>query len=276
MWIKNWYKIFILLCVNCVGRNSVVNIATSYGMDGPGIESRWGKSFRIRPHRLCPPPPNLLYNWYRVSFPGIKRPARGVNHPPTSRAEVKEIVALCIYSPSGPSWPVPGRTLPFICKLWRYFCHLSYIHGRVLQRYSGAKLQQWFPVMINVQYRNSSGVISVIYFCVACNKMTFVFKTQRALLFPNSINSLLLRNRLPPRLHRSNTLSPPANFLLLLSSPLPIPFTRILVTLARFQVQLTSNSSTAIKNTLKLQTPLLHISCPTWPLLVNALFNHVL
>jgi hypothetical protein len=31
------------------------------------------------------------------SFPGIKRPGRGVNHPPQSSAEVKERVELYIY-----------------------------------------------------------------------------------------------------------------------------------------------------------------------------------
>jgi len=47
-----------------VGRDSAVDIATRYGMDGPGIESRtcpdrpWGQ-------------PSLLYNGYRV-FPGRK------------------------------------------------------------------------------------------------------------------------------------------------------------------------------------------------------------
>jgi hypothetical protein len=45
------------------------------------------------------------------SFPGVKRLGRGVDHPPSSSAEVKERVELYIYSPSGPSWPVLGRTL---------------------------------------------------------------------------------------------------------------------------------------------------------------------
>ena len=39
-------------------------------------------------------PPSLLYNWYRVSFPGVKRPGRGVDHPPPSSDEVKERVDL--------------------------------------------------------------------------------------------------------------------------------------------------------------------------------------
>jgi len=42
------------------------------------------------------------------SFPGIKRPRRGVEHPPTSSADVKERVELYLSSPSGPSWPVLG------------------------------------------------------------------------------------------------------------------------------------------------------------------------
>ena len=43
-----------------------------------------------------------------VSFPGVKRPGRGVDNPPPSSAEVKERVELYICSPSGPSWPVLG------------------------------------------------------------------------------------------------------------------------------------------------------------------------
>jgi len=46
------------------------------------------------------------------SFPGVKRPGRGVDHPPPSKAEVKKRVELYLYSPSGPSWPFIGWTLP--------------------------------------------------------------------------------------------------------------------------------------------------------------------
>ena len=44
----------------------------------------------------------------RVSFPEVKRPERGVDHPPTSSAQVKERVEIYIYSPSGPSCLVLG------------------------------------------------------------------------------------------------------------------------------------------------------------------------
>jgi hypothetical protein len=56
-------------------RDSAVGIATRYGLEGPGIESRWGEIFRTYPDRLRGPP-SLLYNGYRI-FPGGKG-GRGV------------------------------------------------------------------------------------------------------------------------------------------------------------------------------------------------------
>jgi len=46
------------------------------------------------------------------SFLGVEQPGRGIDHPPLSSAEVKERVGLYLYSPTGPSWPVLGWTLP--------------------------------------------------------------------------------------------------------------------------------------------------------------------
>ena len=43
---------------------------------------------------------SLLYNGYRVPFPAVKRPGRGVNRPSPSSAEVKERIELYLYSPS--------------------------------------------------------------------------------------------------------------------------------------------------------------------------------
>jgi cobalamin synthase len=48
------------------------------------------------------------------SFLRVRWPGRGVDHPPPSTAEVKGRVKLYIYSPSGPSWPVLGWTLPLV------------------------------------------------------------------------------------------------------------------------------------------------------------------
>ena len=87
-----------------MGQQTVDGIATSYGYDGPGI-----KSSLDRPRR----PLSSLYNKYRVSFLGIKRPERGDNQPPPSSAEVKDRVEPYLYSYSGPLWPVLGWTLHF-------------------------------------------------------------------------------------------------------------------------------------------------------------------
>jgi len=46
------------------------------------------------------------------SFPGIKRPGRDADHPPTSSAEFEGRVELYVFSLSGPSWPVLGWSLP--------------------------------------------------------------------------------------------------------------------------------------------------------------------
>ena len=55
--------------VNCYG----------CGLDGPGIESRWGARFSFRPDRPWSPP-SLLHNGHRV-FPGAKS-GRGVTLTP--------------------------------------------------------------------------------------------------------------------------------------------------------------------------------------------------
>jgi len=70
------------------GRDSSVAIETSYGLDGLGIEFRWGgEIFRTCPDRPWGPH-SLLYNGYRL-FPGGKeRPGREANLSPPSSALV--------------------------------------------------------------------------------------------------------------------------------------------------------------------------------------------
>jgi hypothetical protein len=72
-----------------VGRDSSVGITTRYGLDGPGIECHWDEIFHTRPDRPWSPP-SLLYHRYWVSLPGVKRPERGVDHPPHLAPRLKK------------------------------------------------------------------------------------------------------------------------------------------------------------------------------------------
>jgi hypothetical protein len=103
----------------------------------------WGSNpggdeiFRTRSDRPWSP-----YN--RVSFPGVKRPKRGVKHPPPSGTEVEERVEPYLYSPSGLSWPVLDRILD--CSLSLFQC------SRVLpEKLTVPQLVKEFPAF----YRNA-------------------------------------------------------------------------------------------------------------------------
>jgi len=66
-------------------QDTVVGLATRhYGLVGLGIEFRWQRDL-FAPAQAGPGvQPTFLYNGYRVSFPGVKRLERGVDHPPPS------------------------------------------------------------------------------------------------------------------------------------------------------------------------------------------------
>ena len=97
------------------GRDSSVGIATRYGLDGPGIESRWGARFSA-PVQTGPGAHPATCTMGTGSFPGVKRPGRGADHPSPSKRRGHERVGLYLYSPSGPSWPVIGRTFTVTSK----------------------------------------------------------------------------------------------------------------------------------------------------------------
>jgi hypothetical protein len=69
-----------------MGRDIVVGIATRYELDGSGIEYRWVARFSA-PVQTGPGAHPASYTMDAV-FPGLKRPGRGVDHPPTSSTEV--------------------------------------------------------------------------------------------------------------------------------------------------------------------------------------------
>ena len=86
-----------------MGRDSSVSVATCTELDGLGIESRLGRNF---PHSSRPAlgPTQPPIQWVPGLSRGVKRPGRGVDHPPPSSADVKERVQLYPYIFSGTSW----------------------------------------------------------------------------------------------------------------------------------------------------------------------------
>ena len=65
---RNYITFFMCNCFISVGRDSSVGIATHYGLDGLGIESRWGRDFS---HPSIPAlgPTQPLIQW----LPGLSR-----------------------------------------------------------------------------------------------------------------------------------------------------------------------------------------------------------
>jgi hypothetical protein len=107
------------------------------------------------------------------SFPGVKRPGHGIDHPPPSSAEVKERVELYLNSPSGPSWPIlgwnlslPSPTIQQIIVKWNVYtcrnreliCERDEERLRLKACVQTAKLvvvkQQQHITIINTYYQN--------------------------------------------------------------------------------------------------------------------------
>ena len=87
---------------NIVGRDSLVGIAMGWTVRGsnPG----GGEILHTRPEKPWGPS--------YIMGTGSKAAGSWRDHPPIPSAEVKERVELYLFSPSGPSRPVLGWTLP--------------------------------------------------------------------------------------------------------------------------------------------------------------------
>ena len=86
-------KLFLCLSRDC-SRDSSVGIANRYGLDGPGIESRWGGTRVFVPVQNGPGAHPASYTLRTGYFMGVKRPVRSADHRLPSRAKVKESVEL--------------------------------------------------------------------------------------------------------------------------------------------------------------------------------------
>jgi hypothetical protein len=129
------------------GTGSVVGIATGYGLDGPGIESRWRRDFpHVSTQALGPTQPPV--QWVPGLSWGKGRPGREADPSPSSSAVGHKRVELYLYSPYGPyglyraSMPAQGCTLPFILNTMG--CPLLTLHKRhVWGRIHQEKLLPW-------------------------------------------------------------------------------------------------------------------------------------
>ena len=72
----------------------------------PGDRILVGVRFSV-PLQTGPKAHPAPYTMGTGSFPGVKHPGRGTDHPPYS-TEAKERAELHLYSPFGPLWPVLG------------------------------------------------------------------------------------------------------------------------------------------------------------------------
>jgi len=94
--------LFVATFNSLVGRDSVVGIATRYGLEVRGMNPE-GARFSA-PVQTGPGAHLASYMMGTGCFPGVKRPGRGVDHPPRSSAEVKESKVIRLLPPPPFLW----------------------------------------------------------------------------------------------------------------------------------------------------------------------------
>jgi hypothetical protein len=114
------------------------------------------------------------------SFPGVKRPGCGLDHPPLSSAEVEERVELYLYSFSGPLWPVLGWTfpvpLPYLLFLRSLInLNLRYWIGRCLTCLLHLAYLKTPAVLIFSSLCVRLLLIDRCYNCTYCNEILAIF-----------------------------------------------------------------------------------------------------
>jgi hypothetical protein len=98
---SNWHRIKWKLFTNTVQERS------GRSGDRTQVEAKFSA-----PVQTGPGAHPVSFTMGTGTFPEVKQPGRGADHPSTSTAEVKETVQLHVYSPSRPSWSVLGWSLP--------------------------------------------------------------------------------------------------------------------------------------------------------------------
>jgi hypothetical protein len=97
------YILYFHIFVRFWGPGRLVGMAIGYGLDSPGIESRWGRDFpHMSRQTLGPTQPTVQWSFLEVES------GRGVTLTPHPLLVLryKNRVELYLYSPEGPSWPM--------------------------------------------------------------------------------------------------------------------------------------------------------------------------
>jgi hypothetical protein len=95
----------------------VLRLATGWTVRGSNPD---GGMIFSAPVQTGPEAHPAFYTMGTGSFPGLKRPGRFCNRPPSYSAEVKESVELYLYSTFGPLWPITGWTLSLLSFTYSY------------------------------------------------------------------------------------------------------------------------------------------------------------
>jgi hypothetical protein len=98
---------------------SSVGIATSYGLHGPGIESRLGVRFYAHV-QTGPGAHPASCTMGTGSFPGVKRPECDADHTPPSKRRGHERVELYLYPACGPVQALTGLLYLYLLYLHMY------------------------------------------------------------------------------------------------------------------------------------------------------------
>ena len=99
------------------------------------------------------------------SFPGVKRPGRGADHPLPSKRRGHERVGLYLYSPFGPQWPIMGRTFTLL----RFVSLLSFRFTSVLFSFFLSFVLSLFHFGV---FFSSFYILSLSLFSVTLNEIT--------------------------------------------------------------------------------------------------------